>query len=347
VSCLLNSSDSEDSETSYVPECRGEGGVGLCHHRRKFAHGFAFVAAAVLLVTGTVVRTSKGDSFEISGIGSLFQYVDGVQIREYRTALPVSVDEYHVGLLYTHAAVSKAETGGGEGVEVVTNHPFEGRVPGESSGKVFQGQYSHKILHLKSKVPRFMQLLAPTGSLEVDVKTHDLYPYVRTEVTNNYMKDKFVLTFETRYVEGDCFTDNVHHLPVEVKAKRTIEKIDFVTDQVDTRDYTDIADPAKFVSAKTGRGPLSAGWDKHQQHLLCENTLVSLKFKWFGLQTKVEKIILSSLRRFFLRFDREAWSSIDEWYGLSLGDIRALEEETKHTLDQLRKTGKARGMFVA
>ena len=39
------------------------------------------------------------------------------------------------------AEASKNETGGGEGVEVVTNEPFEN----EKMGK---GQFTHKIYHL-------------------------------------------------------------------------------------------------------------------------------------------------------------------------------------------------------
>ena len=40
-----------------------------------------------------------------------------------------------------HTQASKKETGGGEGVEVIVNEPFEN----EEMGK---GQYTHKIYHL-------------------------------------------------------------------------------------------------------------------------------------------------------------------------------------------------------
>ena len=49
--------------------------------------------------------------------------------------------QYQVGQLYSVAQASKNETGGGEGVEVLTNEPFEN----EELGK---GQYTHKIYHL-------------------------------------------------------------------------------------------------------------------------------------------------------------------------------------------------------
>lgn len=46
-----------------------------------------------------------------------------------------------MGQLYSVAQASKNETGGGEGVEVVKNEPFED----EKMGK---GQFTHKIYHL-------------------------------------------------------------------------------------------------------------------------------------------------------------------------------------------------------
>ena len=49
--------------------------------------------------------------------------------------------QYQVGQLFSVAEASKNETGGGEGVEVVKNEPFED----EKMGK---GQYTHKIYHL-------------------------------------------------------------------------------------------------------------------------------------------------------------------------------------------------------
>ena len=49
--------------------------------------------------------------------------------------------QFQVGQLYSVAQASKNETGGGEGVEVIKNEPFED----EKMGK---GQYTHKIYHL-------------------------------------------------------------------------------------------------------------------------------------------------------------------------------------------------------
>lgn len=45
-------------------------------------------------------------------------------IKEFRVTLPLTVEEYQVGQLYSVAEASKNETGGGEGIEVQKNEPF-------------------------------------------------------------------------------------------------------------------------------------------------------------------------------------------------------------------------------
>lgn len=49
--------------------------------------------------------------------------------------------QYQVGQLFSVAEASKNETGGGEGIEVLKNEPYE------KEGE--KGQYTHKIYHLK------------------------------------------------------------------------------------------------------------------------------------------------------------------------------------------------------
>lgn len=49
--------------------------------------------------------------------------------------------QYQVGQLYSVAEASKNETGGGEGIQVLKNEPYE------QDGE--KGQYTHKIYHLK------------------------------------------------------------------------------------------------------------------------------------------------------------------------------------------------------
>uniref|UniRef100_A0AAZ3SMN7 Phosphatidylinositol transfer protein alpha isoform n=1 Tax=Oncorhynchus tshawytscha TaxID=74940 RepID=A0AAZ3SMN7_ONCTS len=83
-----------------------------------------------------------------------------------------SSPQYQVGQLYSVAETSKNETGGGEGVEVLKNEPYE------KDGE--KGQYTHKIYHLHSKVPNYVRILAPSTALNIHEKAWNAYPYCRT-----------------------------------------------------------------------------------------------------------------------------------------------------------------------
>lgn len=52
--------------------------------------------------------------------------------------------QYQVGQLFSVAEASKNETGGGDGIQVLRNEPYE------KDGE--KGQYTHKIYHIKKYV---------------------------------------------------------------------------------------------------------------------------------------------------------------------------------------------------
>ena len=76
----------------------------------------------------------------------------------------------------------------------------------------------------------------------------------------------------------------------EELAKREVINVD-----ISTRRANDVKpkyDPSEFLSESTGRGPIKPGWDKTTDPVMCCYKLVTLKFQVFGLQTKVEDLIL-------------------------------------------------------
>ena len=46
--------------------------------------------------------------------------------------------------------------------------------------------------------------------------------------------------------------------------------------------------------------------------------LVTIEFKWFGLQSKVENFISTTERRLFLNFHRQVFCWTDKWHGKNL-----------------------------
>lgn len=97
-------------------------------------------------------------------------------------------------------------------------------------------------------------------------------------------------------------------------------------------------DPTTFVSEKTGRGPLEGdwiakGWDKKE--IMCAYKLCRVEFRVWGAQGRIEKFIHDvALRKVMLRAHRQAWAWQDEWYGLTMEDVRKIEKETQELLAQ-------------
>nr|XP_020852092.1 phosphatidylinositol transfer protein beta isoform isoform X1 [Phascolarctos cinereus] len=262
-----------------------------------------------------------------------------------RVVLPCSVQEYQVGQLYSVAEASKNETGGGEGIEVLTNEPYE------KDGE--KGQYTHKIYHLKSKVPGFVRMIAPEGSLVFHEKAWNAYPYCRTIVTNEYMKDDFFIKIETWHKPDLGTIENVHNLDPNTWKTVEIVHIDIADrSQVEPADYKADEDPALFQSVKTKRGPLGPSWKKDLANnqdcpQMCAYKLVTIKFKWWGLQSKVENFIQKQEKRIFTNFHRQLFCWIDKWIDLSMEDIRRMEDETQKELEALRNQGQVRGTSAA
>ncbi len=262
-------------------------------------------------------------------------------ITEFRVTMPMTVDEYQVGQLFSVAEASMNETGGGEGVEVIKNEPYTG-IP-LLNGQFKEGQYTHKIYHLASKVPGIVKFIAPKGALEIQEEAWNAYPYCKTVLTNpGYMKDKFFVKVETYHLNDRGETENAHELNREQLEKRKVIHVDIANDKIHDSDYKRNEDPTRFKS-KNGRGPLQGRWMKQVEPVMTAYKLVTAEFDWFGLQGKVEKYIMETERRLFTNFHRQVFCSIDRWIDLDMEGIRKLEDKTQKDLDNQRKSGAVRG----
>jgi hypothetical protein len=102
-------------------------------------------------------------------------------------------------------------------------------------------------------------------------------------------------------------------------------------------------DVTTWKSAKTGRGPLVGNWRETCEPVMTAYKLVSVKFKWFGLQTAVETYFHKIEKKIFTQFHRQLVCWMDRWHGMSMADIRELEERTKAELDHARHNEGKRG----
>jgi len=237
------------------------------------------------------------------------------------------------GFRFVVAEYSKKETGGGEGVKIVEETESE------------EGQYTHKIYYLANKLPFLLQKLLGKENLEMKEESWNSFPYAKTTFTNpKFMGKSFSMVVETMHAEDDGSTENILNLSPEELKTREVIHIDIANDTY--KYYRAEEDPTTFRSVKTGRGPLVGDWKANAPVLMTCYKFVTSEFKWWGLQGIVEQMLVDGQKDFMLSFNRKVFCWMDQWYGLSMEEVRNFEKETKEELEQLRRFGKRQGILM-
>jgi len=255
---------------------------------------------------------------------------------EYRIPMPISVEEYKIAQLYLVSKSSKQYSGHGEGVQILENKPFD-----DENGR---GQYTHKILHIGSRLPSWIKAICPPTALQIEEKAWNAYPYCKTIYSCPFLGDRFHLTIETRYLPDGGFTENALRLSDQQLQQRTVDTLDIAFDEIDPSKYKEEEDPTLYVSKKTGRGKLERGWNETVTPVMTSYKYCTVEFRYWGFQSRVESFIhKSGLRDIFLLGHRQVFCWMDEWFGLTIEDIRRIEEETRQELDQMIADGAGEG----
>eukprot|EP00276_Gloeochaete_wittrockiana_P018106 CAMPEP_0184337952 /NCGR_PEP_ID=MMETSP1089-20130417/6448_1 /TAXON_ID=38269 ORGANISM="Gloeochaete wittrockiana, Strain SAG46.84" /NCGR_SAMPLE_ID=MMETSP1089 /ASSEMBLY_ACC=CAM_ASM_000445 /LENGTH=256 /DNA_ID=CAMNT_0026664121 /DNA_START=67 /DNA_END=837 /DNA_ORIENTATION=- len=255
-----------------------------------------------------------------------------MKLLEYRIPLPLTCEEYRIGQLFSVAKASKQETTGDTGVEVLLNEPFE------KDGR--SGQYTHKIYHLGSRLPGWIAAILPANMLKLEEKAWNAFPYCRTELSNPSMGDRFTYTIESKHFDDDRGEqENVLEIEAKQLKNRTVTVLD-IADPVNEC----LEDPASFTSVKSGRGPFPKGWFAAANPVMCAYKLVTIEFRYWGLQGKVENFVTGIQGGILAKFHKQVVCWMDEWHGMSMEDVRAYEtrlaEEMKQSIEEKAKEGK-------
>ncbi|XP_051924682.1 membrane-associated phosphatidylinositol transfer protein 2-like isoform X5 [Hippocampus zosterae] len=253
-------------------------------------------------------------------------------IKEYRIPMPMSVEEYRIAQLYMIQKKSREEScGEGSGVEILKNKPY-------TDGPGGTGQYTHKVYHIGMHIPSWFRSILPKAALRVEEESWNAYPYTRTRYTCPFV-EKFSIDIETYYMSDTGNQPDVFNMSAADKRQRTVDPIDIVTDPIAPHEYKAEEDPRLYKSAKTQRGPLLDDWIEEYHNnpgrtpVMCAYKLCKVEFRYWGMQSKIERFIHDvGLRKVMVRAHRQAWCWQDEWYGLTMEDIRQLELETQLTL---------------
>ncbi|CAF0835813.1 unnamed protein product [Adineta steineri] len=239
-------------------------------------------------------------------------------LHEYRICLPFTIEEYHIGQLYMICKHCEIESSKDEGVEVVRNEPIT-----NENGLV--GQLTEKRLYLSSRLPTWIRSLIP-NLFYITEKASNFYPYTTTEYTCSFLP-RFSIMVETRYENNNGTTENCHSLSPDELAIRKLEYLDIAIERIPDYKYKESEDPCKFKSTKTGRGPLTATWRDYMKPIMCAYKTVRVRFEVWGFQTRVEDFTQRAVRDILILAHRQAFTWMDEWYGMSMDQVREYERE--------------------
>ncbi|XP_066546007.1 cytoplasmic phosphatidylinositol transfer protein 1 [Amia ocellicauda] len=275
-------------------------------------------------------------------------------VKEYRICMPLSVEEYRIGQLYTISKHSHEESDKGEGVEVVRNEPHIDPAHGE-------GQFTEKRVHLSSKLPSWARAVVPR-IFYITEKAWNYYPYT---ITAGSIKEqfrtvsikckfcfiqshcnllfalpfqcsflpKFSIHIETKYEDNCGDNENIFNVDKN-NSDPEVCFLDIAYDDIPDRHYKSSEDLRCFASVKTGRGPLKEGWRENTKPVMCSYKLVGVKFEVWGLQTRVEQFVHKVIRDILLVGHRQAFAWVDEWYNMSMEEVREYERETQEATNE-------------
>lgn len=250
-------------------------------------------------------------------------------MKEFRIVMPLSLEEYHVAQMYMVMKMQQKNTTGTEGVEVLENRPFED----DEFGK---GQYTFKIYRLQSKAPSWLTTFAPADALIMHEEAWNAYPRCKSVITCPYFS-KFRLTIDTIHKADNGRSENVHGLSKQQIEVRQVETIDIASSPTDYWSYIvgrSNINFSTFRSLRTGRGPLTEGWQECCNPIMTAYKLVTVDMPYWGFGSKLEQALLAGERALFLETHRNGFAWIDEWIGLTVEMMRELELQSDYSLNE-------------
>ena len=260
-------------------------------------------------------------------------------IVEFRIPLPIQVSDFEIAQLFM---ITKLQENVNPRFDNTDGHMGISPVSGITVPKA-KGQYTLKHYLLASMFPSVVKAVLPKDALYLVEEAWNCHPYCMTVMTNGYFaKDRFRVTVESRYVDEDVdmtwmsdiqgTIENIVNLdPASLKKRERI-----ILD-IAKREKKESEDITRWHSEKRNIGPLQEGWyEKHSvPHIMWCYKTVTITAKYFGLQTIIESLIRKQQEMIFKRSMCQMIVQMDEWDGLTIEDIRVMEEETKKRLESL------------
>jgi len=238
--------------------------------------------------------------------------------KEYRICMPLTVNEYRIGQLYMISKHSHEQTEKGEGVEVVAYEDCEDPVHGK-------GKFTEKRVYLNSKLPVWIQGYVPK-IFYITEKAWNYYPYTVTEYSCSFLP-RFSILVRTCYKNDNGCTENALNLNKDELKNREVLSLDIAYEEIAEKYYKEDEDLKVYKSKKTLRGPLEEGWRLTSHPIMCSYKLVDVEFSVWGIGMRVENYVHSTIKDILLVGHRQAFAWVDQWYDMTLDDVRLFEKD--------------------
>ena len=289
------------------------------------------------------IQIEESDRYDHPLFKKPFAQPQIMKIYEYRIVIPTTVEKYRIGNLYMMAAKSRQESGQvqGEGVELVQSEPFENEKE--------SGQFTYKIMHFKSRIPRFVRWALPDKYCHCHERSWNAYPHFHTEYNVPGMKDDMIMIVDTQHIPYDPsqpFPDNATGLTEDELKIRKVLWLDLCDSKPKMKKKevkgfvcpeAEIATPLEgHPKGKCDESEPPHWTTKYNGQMTCAVKVVKFKFKWRGLQNVVEKYVMNTLYHdLFLEAHRDLTLWADKWFPMSLDQVREFEKEMMNQCNAL------------
>uniref|UniRef100_A0A8C5ZFG7 Phosphatidylinositol transfer protein cytoplasmic 1 n=1 Tax=Marmota marmota marmota TaxID=9994 RepID=A0A8C5ZFG7_MARMA len=200
----------------------------------------------------------------------------------------------------------------GEGVEVVQNEPFEDPHHGN-------GQFTEKRVYLNSKLPSWARAVVPK-IFYVTEKAWNYYPYTITGKSLCSFLPKFSIHIETKYEDNKGSNDSIFDNEAK-DLEREVCFIDIACDEIPERYYKESEVSDRWRTSSEGwRDSVALGWWSRKDLGKVNNN--------------VKGLVVHVVRDILLIGHRQAFAWVDEWYDMTMDEVREFERATQEATNK-------------
>lgn len=237
-------------------------------------------------------------------------------VREYRIVMPLSIEEYNIGQLFTVVEMTKEDTS--TRIQVLENKAYTHATMGSC-------QKTLKVMHLDNYVPGLVKKMVSKAALKIHETSYNAYPVCHTFYHSPMLDVKTFNMSVNSIHDEEPVNENIFRLSSEERKKVEVVYIN-INENIGNKKY----DPTNFENTKSGKILLKKGWQDECERkkipvMICYK-LVRIEVNFFSGKWVAEKIL-----REFVKLLRSAhqriYSTCDKWIELQKSDIRVLERD--------------------